>query len=258
MDFYRLHPHLYQLRHPWHWLSYGQNATASGIILAAAINLFTIYVLWRTLRAVNRQATAADRQARAAEEQANAARKQTEVSEQQRVAAERAATAAEEQVKAAMAASATSEAQRIATEDSANAERLHSELIRHQMLAHLRPILVFRRRIVGPQGHMEFAIENHGEGVALSVKARYANSLEFIQTTVNIIGPNQSAVLNNLKWSDMTTKGLQLNYSSQDGRSFVTTVAANAQEAGGLTQESFETNANGGSLAPIAIPRPTI
>lgn len=115
VDFYKLHPHLYQLRHPWHWLTYGQNATAFGIVGATLVNLVTLIVLVRTLRAVNKQARAADRQAQAAEKQAEAARKQTEVSEQQRIAAERAATAAEKQVEAAISASAVSDAQRLAT-----------------------------------------------------------------------------------------------------------------------------------------------
>jgi hypothetical protein len=83
MDAYSLHPWLYQLRHPWHWLTYGQNATAFGIILATAVNLLAVYVLFRTLVTVNRQAQAADRQAEAAEAQAAAARKQTEVMDAQ-------------------------------------------------------------------------------------------------------------------------------------------------------------------------------
>jgi hypothetical protein len=83
MDFYSLHPYLYQLRHPWHWLTYGQNATAFGIFLATAVNLLVVIVLIRTLSAVNRKAKVADRQAKAAEAQAIAARKQTEVMDTQ-------------------------------------------------------------------------------------------------------------------------------------------------------------------------------
>jgi multidrug efflux pump subunit AcrA (membrane-fusion protein) len=69
-----MHPFLYQISHPWHWLNYGQN----GIILAAALSLFvsglSVYVLLKSLQAVKQQALAADRQAEAAEEQAKAAR----------------------------------------------------------------------------------------------------------------------------------------------------------------------------------------
>jgi len=79
MDFYSSHPWLYQVLHPWHWLTYGQNAA----FLAMVVNLFAVIVLVRTLSAVNRQAKAAGRQAEAAEAQAVAARKQTEVMDAQ-------------------------------------------------------------------------------------------------------------------------------------------------------------------------------
>jgi multidrug efflux pump subunit AcrA (membrane-fusion protein) len=244
MNVCSLHPWLYQLRHPWHWLTYGQNATAFGIILATAVNLLAVYVLFRTLVTVNRQAQAADRQAEAAEAQAAAARKQTEVSEQQRIAAERAANAAEEQVEAAKSATKVSEAQRIATEQGAMAEREHSELIRQQLLATLRPILVITKHDEGG-GNMEYRVENHGEGVALAVKANYrGRGLQDIYISHDILGPSQSAVTA-LRWETFQADGMQVRYESQDGRFFVTTAFANGLE---LRQTAFEVDANGGYL----------
>ena len=197
MNFWSFHPTLYQVCHPWHWLTYGQNAVAFGIFIAAFINLFVAFVLWRTLNAVNKQARAADRQAEAAEAQAVAARKQTEVSEQQRLAAERAASAAEEQVSAAKAASAVSDAQRIATEQAAAAERIQSELIRHQILAKMRPVLTVDKRL-NPQNvsSWQFWLENHGTGVALSIKALYRDDGHTpIGLSANILGPDRRTLL---------------------------------------------------------------
>jgi hypothetical protein len=86
-------------------------------------------------------------------------------------------------------------------------------------------LLVVSKRIVPDRVALEFLLENHGEGVALSVKVRYANSREHLQTTQNIIGPEQSTVINNVDPNVMASKGLQANYVSQDGRFFVTTIA---------------------------------
>jgi hypothetical protein len=41
-------PWLYQLRHPWHSLTSGQNATAFGILVATAVNMLAVIVLIRT------------------------------------------------------------------------------------------------------------------------------------------------------------------------------------------------------------------
>jgi ribosome-binding ATPase YchF (GTP1/OBG family) len=120
MDFFARHPYLYQIWHPWHWFTYGQNASRFGTVFTTLLNLATIYVLYKTLLAVNKQSDAADRQAKAAEEQ----------------------------VAAAKSSAAVSDAQRIATEQSALAEREHSALIRHQILSGLRPIIV-----VGKEPH---------------------------------------------------------------------------------------------------------
>jgi multidrug efflux pump subunit AcrA (membrane-fusion protein) len=242
---------LYQFRHPWHWLTYGQNATACGIILATLVNLLAVYVLFRTLAAVNRQAQATTRQAEAAEAQASAARKQTEVLEQQRLAAERAANAAEEQVRAAQSATAVSEAQRKAAEQAATAEREHSELIRHQTLASLRPILAIVKRDDG-RGNMEYLVENHGEGVALAVKANYrGRNTQDIFISHDILGPNRSTVIA-LNWETLQANEMQVRCESQDGRFFVTTALAKGLE---LRQTAFEVDANGGALTQTRIPQ---
>lgn len=243
MDFHSLHPYLYQLRHPWHWLTYGQNATAFGIFLATAVNLLAVYVLFRTLVTVNRQARAADRQAEAAEAQADAARKQTEVSEQQRIAAERAANAAEEQVRAAQSATTVSEAQRKAAEQAATAEREHSELIRQQLLATLRPILVIARH-EDSSGAVTYLVENHGEGVALSVKASYRGRAQELFLSLDILGPNHSAVTALLPKS-FEADGVDVRYQSQDGRFFVTTAFGKGLE---VRQTTIEVDAKGGHL----------
>jgi hypothetical protein len=254
MEFYSLHPLLYQLRHPWHWLTYGQNATAFGILMATLINSFTAYVLVRTLRAVNRQAKAADRQAEAAEAQASAARKQTEVSEQQRIAAERGAKAAEEQAVAAKSSTAVSEAQRIATEQSAQAERAQSELIRHQILSMLRPVIVVARRPHPTAGGAsQHYVENHGAGVALNLQVRFRGSTELgIAVDHNILGPGRNAIL---VFNVPTAKqqGIQVIYESQDERHFVTTVEASDIDS--LRQSAFEIDTHGGWLAQPEIPQ---
>jgi len=242
----------------WRWFTYGQNATALGVILATLVNLLVVFVnllvvfvLVQTLSTVNRQAKAADRQAEAAEAQASAARKQTEVSEQQRIASERAANAAEEQVLAAKSATAVSDAQRIATEQAAGAEREHSELIRQQTLANLRPILVFAKHS-DKAGNLEYLVENHGEGVALFVKASYhGRSQQPIPITHDILGPNRSVAIA-FRWETFQQDGMQVRYDSQDGRFFVTVASANGLD---FTQNTFEVDANGGALSNQQIPR---
>jgi hypothetical protein len=222
MDAYSLHPWLYQLRHPWHWLTYGQNATAFGILVATAVNLLAIIVLIRTLSAVNRQAKAADRQA----------------------------AAAEEQVAAAKSASAVSDAQRIATEAGAKAEREHSELIRQQLLATLRPILVIARR-EDSFGNVTDLVENHGEGVALSVKASYRGRNEELFLSLDILGPNHSAVTSLLP-KPFEADGVEVRYQSQDGRFFVTTAFGKGLE---VRQSTIEVDARGGHLSQPRIAR---
>jgi hypothetical protein len=245
-------PYLYQLLHPWHWLTYGQNATAIGIVLAAILSILSIYVLARTLHAVNRQAVAADRQAEAAEAQAIAARKLTEVAEQQRLASERAANAAEEQVAAARSSTAVSDAQRIATEQSALAEREHSDLIRIQILASMRPfVVVGREPNPAMAGSWQYFALNHGEGVALDVAFSYRNGTKnLISISQNILGPGQRAILG-FQLQHAQQVGLQARYSSQDGRLFVTTIELRNQD---FIQTAFEVDKNGGWLAQPAIP----
>lgn len=209
--------------HPWHWLTYGQNATALGMVLATAVNLLAVVVLVRTLSAVNRQAQAADRQAKAAEAQ----------------------------VLAAQSSTAVSKAQRLATEQGAMAEREHSELIRQQTLANLRPILVFVKG-VDKLGGWEYFLENHGAGVAISLKANYrGQSHQAIPLAHDILGQNHRATIA-LVWDIFQQEGMQVCYESQDGRSFVTTASANNYD---FKQTTFEVDAKGGDLgAPNALP----
>jgi hypothetical protein len=223
MDVYSLHPWLYQLRHPWHWLTYGQNATAFGIVIATAVNLLAVIVLARTLSAVNRQAKAADRQA----------------------------AAAEEQVTAAKSATAVSDAQRIAAEEGARAEREHSELIRQQLLATLRPILAIAKHDDG-FGNVTHLVENHGVGAALSVKLTYRGKTEGLFLSHDIIGPNQTAITA-LDPKSFEDDGVYVRYESQDGRLFVTT--AFGKSGLEVRQSTIEVDAKGGHLSQPRIAR---
>lgn len=212
-----MNPWLYQLLHPWHWLTYGQNATAFGILIATAVNLLAVFVLIRTLSAVNRQAKASDRQAAAAEEQVNAAK----------------------------AATAVSDAQRIATEAGARAEREHSELIRQQLLATLRPILIITKLDDG-KGNVVYAVQNHGEGAALSVKVSYRGEVKELFLSHDIIGPTRSAITA-LDPTRFEKDGVVVRYESQDGRFFATTAFG---KSGSLEvrQSTIEVDARGGHL----------
>jgi hypothetical protein len=237
----------------WGWITSGQNATALGILVAVVINTATIYVLVRTLRAVNKQAIAADRQAEAAEAQANAARLQTEVFEKQKIAAERAAIAAEKQAQAGEYASAVAEAQRIATERAAEAARIQSELTRHDILAKLRPVLVVTRRQHPTPGYGDLPyLENHGSGVAIDVKVspRRGNSNRKIPIEHNILGPSQAALIK-IENPVFRAEGIQAFYDSQDGRHFVTIAEPNEND---LVQNTFEIDSKGGWLAQDEIP----
>jgi len=250
----------------WCWITSGQNATAIGIIAATILSAFTLVVLARTLKAVNRQAIAADlqskaadAQAKAAEVQAQAAQRQIEVSEQLRIVSERAAIAAEEQVKAAIASSSVSDAQRKATEDSAKAERAHSELIRHQTLAQLRPILVFGNKLHPTMGGAVITfVENHGTGVALDIKVKLdrpktlpKDRMLALSVDFNVLGPNKSA---NFTYDFRNTvEGTIYAYcESLDGRHFVTTATINGQNF--KDQKPFEINDKGGWLSEPPVP----
>lgn len=237
----------------WGWITSGQNATALGILVAVAINVVTIYVLARTLRAVNKQAIATDRQAEAAEAQANAARLQTEVLEMQKIAAERAAIAAEKQAQAGESAAAVAEAQRIATERAAEAARIQSELTRHDLLAKLRPVLVVTRRPHPTPGYGDLPfLENHGAGVAIDIKVspRRGNGNRKIAIEHNILGPAQAALIR-IENPVFRAEGIQAFYDSQDGRHFVTIAEPNEND---LVQNTFETDNKGGWLALDEIP----
>ncbi|QHN03427.1 hypothetical protein FTO74_08660 [Granulicella sp. WH15] len=248
-------PTLYQFEHPWHWLTSGQNATAIAVLISFIVSLVTIIVLIRTFVAVNRQAVAADRQAIAAEEQAKVARKQTEVAEEQRLLAERATAAAEEQVKASSAATAVSEAQRVAAEQNAKAAQFQGELIRHQLLAQLRPILVVRLELATPNHGDRYVLQNHGQGVASEISAifRRVTPLEAIQVSQTILGPQQDADIS-ASLTTLPERGFQIRYKSQDGRNFVTYAEPWDKNPKGFQQVTMETNDNGGWKADPAIP----
>jgi len=156
-----------------------------------------------------------------------------------------------EQVRAAQSATAVSEAQRIAAEQAAMAEREHSELIRQQTLAALRPILVITKRDDG-HGNMECFVENHGEGVALAVKANYRGPThQDVFIAHDILGPNHSAVIA-LRWETFQADEMQVRCESQDGRFLVTTASAKGLE---LRQTAFEVDAKGGALTQPRIPQ---
>jgi hypothetical protein len=218
------HPHLYQFSHPWHWLTYGQNAEALGVILAAILSILSIIVLARTLRAINKQALAADKQA----------------------------TAADEQVLAAKSATAVSDAQRIAAEASASAERAHNELIRIQLLNEMRPVIVIGKRPHPTMtGSMQIIASNHGSGVALNITMNYMDGArDSISISQNILGPGQSMNFV-LDMTRVQLIGFQLRYFSQDGRLFATTVRLHNQE---FFSEALEINTKGGWIKPPSIP----
>lgn len=80
---------MYQIYHPWHWLTYGQNGVMIGVLLSLLVNAFSVFVLFKTLGIVNRQSVAADRQASAAEAQAAVATASAALIELQLTAARR-------------------------------------------------------------------------------------------------------------------------------------------------------------------------
>lgn len=234
---------LHQLERAWHWFTYGQNAEGVGVICATAVGITSIVVLIYTLVAVNRQAAAATAQA-------EAARKQTEVSEQLRVVAERSASAAEEQVAAAKSSADASDAQRRATEASAAAERAHSELIRHQLLASLRPVLILTRR-PNALHQWDYFVENHGQGIAIEAAMSYRKSpMDGINLAQTIVGAGRSARAA-LDERRLMGDSAQINYQAEDGRCFVTIVNLLDQE---LNQQMFQTDERGGWILPDPIP----
>jgi hypothetical protein len=198
--------------HLWH--IYGPNATAIGVLITAILNVITLLVLIRTLVAVNAESKAATRQAQAAEQQ----------------------------VIAAKAASATSEAQRRATEESAAAEKEHSELIRQQLLASMRPVvIVIRDSIPGIIGQHYF-VQNHGSGVALDIKGRYLTmNLPPFSVAHSILGAGQRALLI-IHAKTLEEEGCEIRYRSQDGRRFIT--RATKTNGPSLVQETYEAGEN--------------
>lgn len=198
----------YQILHPWHWLTYGQNASAAAILVSAIVNLATVIVLIRTLVAVNRQAVASDRQAKAAEEQ----------------------------VKSAKAATLVSEEQLKAARDSAAAEREHSDFLKLQHLAALRPVLVFQKRITS--SHTATEIVNESEALALDIslwngkpdapesKGVVGKVILGAGSTSWLRGIDYGAVVNESgRFVSAPERPIFAKYRSQDGRWFITALS---------------------------------
>lgn len=244
----------------WYWLSANSEALGSLVaavgLLLSAVTIWVLFVTWRSIRA---QAEAARALTVVAKEQADAAKKQTEVAEQQRVASERVALAAEKQVEAAIGSSAVAEAQRKATEEAARAERVYSELTRHQILAQLRPVLVFGSKPHPTMGASTITfVENHGEGIALNIKLQLdrPNShpmerMKEIYVGLNLLGPNKSAEFS-YDYRNTNEGMMYARYDSLDGRFFVTKAVVQSQSFG--KQESFQLNANGGWTPEPPVP----
>jgi hypothetical protein len=142
----------------WQWLElHGATVQIASSLIATLIGIMTIIVLLMTWSAARNAAHASSEQATAAKAQ--------------QVAAERAAAAAEAQVAAAEASGNLARQQLLAVQESAAAERTHSELIRQQTQALLRPILAFSHR-TSSSGYIGWTVlENQSEALALEVTA---------------------------------------------------------------------------------------
>ena len=74
-----MNPIAYQVMHPWHWLTYGQNSAAAQVMascIGALLVLVTLYYTMKTLRMAGETLRVAGRQAEASENAANMAIKQ--------------------------------------------------------------------------------------------------------------------------------------------------------------------------------------
>lgn len=153
-------------------------------------------------------------------------------------AAHHAASAASEQAAAAKALTEVSKAQLAAAERAAAAERVHSELIRQQTLASLRPVLAFSRR-TSSSGFVGWTVlENQSGALALEVSA-YNGSPENpgkpISVSPTTMAPGTEAHLEGIDWGPPqkdpagqptypSSIPVFARYRSQDGRQFVTIV----------------------------------
>jgi hypothetical protein len=234
----------------WCWLTANSEALESfAALVGVTLSALTIIVLIVTWRAIKAQADAA-------KALTDVAKKQTDLAEQQRVVSERATLAAEKQAEAAIASSAVSEAQRKATEDAARAERVHSELTRHQILSQLRPVLVFGNKPHATMGGSTITfVENHGEGIALNIRVqiiqRAKEPLRDVHVGVNVLGPNKSAEFL-YDYRNTVDGRIQARYDSFDGRHFVTAATVTGQNF--MEQKPFEVDEKGGSTPEAPVP----
>lgn len=154
-------------------------------------------------------------------------------------AAEAQATAADAQVKAAHAATGLAEEQLKAALDSAAAEREHSALIKEQLLASLRPVLVFEWRLNGNlptlflrnQSPTAFAFE-----VVVSHRSREDRVPVFVSQS--ILGPAAEGIVQ-ISTRQLQDGSLIAQYRSADYRTFITT--AHPADQGGFTQSTEQT-----------------
>jgi hypothetical protein len=214
----------------WCWLTANSEALLTlAALVGAILSVVTIFVLIVTWRAIKAQADAA-----------NAL---TDVANKQLVAA--------------VASSAVADAQRKATEDAANAERAHSELTRHQILAQLRPVLVFGIKLHPTMGGSIITfVENHGEGIALNIRVQIVQRTtkepwKEVQVGVNVLGPNKNAEFS-YDHRNTVDGRIQARYDSLDGRHFETTATVNGQNF--MEQKPFEVDERGGWTPESPVP----
>jgi hypothetical protein len=192
--------------HVWHWMNDNSGALQS---LAATVGLLltgiTIAVLLVTRRAIQEQAKEARSLTTAANEQITVAKAQTISFTNQALAAQDAATA-------------TERANKLAEESN----RLMSE----QLLADLRPILVYTQSFDATTLMTHDAVKNVGRGPAVDVQialgvAKDAMPGEYIQSRT-VIGINDDIPISiNPKF--LQTAAITIRYDSLDGRRFTTT-----------------------------------
>lgn len=241
----------------WCWLKANSEGLQSlAALVGLILTVVTIVVLIVTWKAIKAQAEAATALTAVAKDQADAAKKQTEVAEQQRIFSERAALASEKQVEAAIASSAVADAQRKATEDAARAERVHSELTRHQILARLRPVLVFGNKPHPTMGGSTITfVENHGEGIALNIRVQIVQRTKElwkdVHVGVNVLGPNKNTEFT-YDHRNTVDGRIQVRYDSLDGRHFVTTATVTGLSF--MEQKPFEVDEKGGWTPDEAVP----
>ena len=175
------HPYLYQVVHPWHWLTYGQHFSAFASLSSVLIAVATLIVVVRQTKAANRQAAAS-----------------------------------EAQVKSANEASKVSLAQLDATKQAAEAEKLHSSLIYLQLLDSMQPCLAV---IVdaSPSYGVSYWIENQGRGIATALDVRFADKEERPGLVrQNMIAPGNKCKIE-VTGTSFPQTSIEISCRSQDG-----------------------------------------